>query len=121
MTKKKTKQIAGEWINSPYSGNIKISFFIPEQKTEQSDRIIFKILDGHFSGCIVNVSDFKFADDDSAKMLFDYNIAHIPDGITINDKKIQTIIKKAVRNILQHAVRNVSSNEESANFLYVDS
>ena len=96
----------------------KVIFLITDQKNEQSDKIVFKIDDGPFSGCIVNIQDFKFSDENSTIMLFNYNIVHIPDGITINDKKIQSFIKKTVGNILRHAVRN--NFDESSNCVYVD-
>lgn len=115
MAKKKNSN--EEKIKS--SDNIKVTFIITEPKNaEQSDKIVFKIDDGPFSGCIVNIQDFKFSDENSTIMLFNYNLVHIPDGITINDKKIQSLIKKAVGNILRHAVRN--NFEETSNCVYVE-
>lgn len=97
----------------------KITFVMTKHNTDQSDRVIFKIDDGNYSGCIINVQDFKFADDNSAIMTFNYNIVHIPDGMIINDKKIQSTIKKAIRNILQKAVRNITLDEYS-NIVTID-
>ena len=47
------------------SDNIKVTFLITDQKNEQSDKIVFKIDDGPFSGCIVNIQDLKFSDENS--------------------------------------------------------